>query len=388
MEAIPIPHQHADLVAQKLVMEFIARFGIPLELHTDQGKNFESDLFKSVCNLFQINKTRTTAYHPSSNGLIERFNKTLGGMIKTFVNKNVTNWDEYINLLLAAYRSTPHPATGFSPNYMMLGREVNIPLNLMFRSHENRTQNNEDYIATIKSHFQNVYEIARENLKSNAERQKRDHDTRLTDNRYELGALVYKFDKTVNKKFRSPWLGPFVITKILSPVVYEIRGEFRTESTNPYNVKIGSDIFIKTTLITPSTQKSEIEEKFEEEFILDYDEEITISEEEVAIMEVEVDERDEQIEGLKNKIKEMEEKHREDNRSMEETHKKQIKELEERHKFECLRFRNFIQRLEKRKEELKKELKSAEKKLENENICTKKIKSVVTLPIKRKLNFR
>ncbi|CAG2206601.1 unnamed protein product [Mytilus edulis] len=150
-------------------------------------------------------------------------------MIKTFVNKNVTNWDEYINLLLAAYRSTPHPATGFSPNYMMLGREVNIPLNLMFRSHDNRTENNEDYISTIKSHFQNVYEIARENLKSNAERQKRDHDTRLTDNRYELGALVYKFDKTVNKKFRSPWLGPLVITKILSPVVYEIRGEFRTE---------------------------------------------------------------------------------------------------------------------------------------------------------------
>ncbi|VDI72983.1 Hypothetical predicted protein [Mytilus galloprovincialis] len=160
------------------------------------------------------------------------------------------------------------------------------------------------------------------------------------------------------------------------------------KSTNPYNVKIGSDIFIKTTLITPSTQKSEIKEKFEEEFIPDYDEEITISEEEVAIMEVEVDERDEQIEGLKNKIKEMEEKHREDNRSMEETHKKQIKELRERHKFECLRFGNFIQRLEKRKEELKKELKSAEKKLENENICTKKIKSVVTLPIKRKLNFR
>ncbi|XP_071138763.1 uncharacterized protein PF3D7_1120000-like [Mytilus edulis] len=163
------------------------------------------------------------------------------------------------------------------------------------------------------------------------------------------------------------------------------------KSTKPYNVKIGSDIFIKTTLITPSTQKSEIKEKFEEEFIPDYDEEITISEEEVAIMEVEVDERDEQTEGLKNKIKEMEEKHREDNRSMEETHKKQIKELEKSHKFECLRhvrFGNFIQRLEERKEELKKELKSAEKKLEKENICTKKIKSVVTLPIKRKLNFR
>ncbi|VDI50045.1 Hypothetical predicted protein [Mytilus galloprovincialis] len=215
MEAYPIPHQHADLVAQKLVMEFIARFGIPLELHTDQGKNFESDLFKSVCNLFQINKTRTTAYHPSSNGLIERFNKTLGGMIKTFVNKNVTNWDEYINLLLAAYRSTPHPATGFSPNYMMLGRE-----------------------ALTEGKWKN-------------------HANAMAGKPLREDSAVHTFHK----------------------------------STNPYNVKIGSDIFIKTTLITPSTQKSEIKEKFEEEFIPDYDEEITISEEEVAIMEVEVDER-------------------------------------------------------------------------------------------------
>ncbi|CAG2209381.1 unnamed protein product [Mytilus edulis] len=137
------------------------------------------------------------------------------------------------------------------------------------------------------------------------------------------------------------------------------------KSTNPYNVKIGSDIYIKPLM----TEK-------EEEFIPDYDEEITISEEEVGIMEVEVDGRDEQIEGLKNKIKEMEEKHREENRNMEETHKKQIKELEDSHKFECLRFGDFIQRLEKRKEDLKKELKSMEKTLENENICTKKIKRV------------
>ncbi|VDI24997.1 Hypothetical predicted protein [Mytilus galloprovincialis] len=117
----------------------------------------------------------------------------------------------------------------------------------------------------------------------------------------------------------------------------------------------------------------------------DYDEEITSSEEEVAIVEVEinvhVDERDEQIEELKNKIKEMEEEYRK------ETDKKEIHELEKRHKYECLRFGNFIEKLKREKKELKKELKSAEKKLENENICTKKIKSVVTLPTKRKLYY-
>ena len=81
MEAFPIPNQQAEVVAQKLVIEFISRFGIPFELHTDKGRNFEIELFRSVCNLLQIKKTRTTAYHPASNGLIERFNKTLETMI-------------------------------------------------------------------------------------------------------------------------------------------------------------------------------------------------------------------------------------------------------------------------------------------------------------------
>ncbi|CAG2238455.1 unnamed protein product [Mytilus edulis] len=137
--------------------------------------------------------------------------------------------------------------------------------------------------------------------------------------------------------------------------------------------------------VRPPPLYHKIKEKFEEEFIPDYDEEITSSEEEVAIVEVEinvhVDERDEQIEELKNKIKEMEQEYRK------ETHKKEIQELEKRHKYECLRFGNFIEKLKREKKELKKELKSAEKKLENENICTKKIKSVVTLPMKRKLYY-
>ena len=82
MEAYPLPHQKADIVANKLVMEFMTRFGIPLELHSDQGSNFQSGLFNSVCTLLEVTKTRTTPYHPASNGMIERFNRTLKGMIR------------------------------------------------------------------------------------------------------------------------------------------------------------------------------------------------------------------------------------------------------------------------------------------------------------------
>ena len=77
VEAFPIPDQGADTTAKTLVNHFIACFGAPLELHTDQGRNFANELFKNICQLFQISKTRTTPYHPASNGQVERFHRTL-----------------------------------------------------------------------------------------------------------------------------------------------------------------------------------------------------------------------------------------------------------------------------------------------------------------------
>ena len=128
IEAYSIPDQCSSTVAEKVVNEFISRFGTPFEIHTDQGRTFESSLFKEMCNTFKIHKTRTTSYHPQSNGFIERFNQTLVNMISAYVSNHQKDWDENINLLTAAYRSTVHSTTGFSPNYLMLGREVSTPL--------------------------------------------------------------------------------------------------------------------------------------------------------------------------------------------------------------------------------------------------------------------
>ena len=76
----------AVTVAKILVNEVIARFGIPNQIHSDQGKQFESKLFKELCQLLQIDKTRTTPYHPQSDGMVERFNRTLVTMLSNFVN--------------------------------------------------------------------------------------------------------------------------------------------------------------------------------------------------------------------------------------------------------------------------------------------------------------
>ena len=76
LECWPLPNQTAEIVASRVVKGFISRFGCPLEIHSDQGSNFDSALFKSVCNLLEITKTHTTPYRPSANGQMERYNRT------------------------------------------------------------------------------------------------------------------------------------------------------------------------------------------------------------------------------------------------------------------------------------------------------------------------
>ena len=72
-------------------------------------------------------KTRTTPYHPKSDGMVERFNKTSATMLSAYVDDNHRDWDVHLPYVLMAYRATEHETTGFSPNMLMLGRETSIP---------------------------------------------------------------------------------------------------------------------------------------------------------------------------------------------------------------------------------------------------------------------
>ena len=74
---VAIHNQEALTVAKKLVDEVFCRFGIPEQLHSDKGKQFEGILMKEICKILNISKSRTTSYHPQGDGLVERFNRTL-----------------------------------------------------------------------------------------------------------------------------------------------------------------------------------------------------------------------------------------------------------------------------------------------------------------------
>ena len=176
IEAYPIPNQQADTVARKVVHEFVSRFGSPLELHSDQGRNFESELFKEVCILLGIKKTRSTPYRPCSNGLVERFNRTLAKMMQSFIDSNKMDWDLHLPLLTAAYRSTINPATGFTPNMLMLGREINLPAEILYpRPKAEEAIECHEYVSKLRKKMEECYDLVRQHLKTSSELQKRNY---------------------------------------------------------------------------------------------------------------------------------------------------------------------------------------------------------------------
>ncbi len=121
VEAYAIPDQRAETVANKIVFEFLLRYGLALDLHSDLGRNYMSELFRQVCCLLEINQTHTSGYRAMANGMVERFNASLLNMIVTYVNEEQSNWDVYLPIVTSAYRSSVHETTGYTPNQLMFG---------------------------------------------------------------------------------------------------------------------------------------------------------------------------------------------------------------------------------------------------------------------------
>jgi transposase InsO family protein len=93
-EVYAIPNQEAATVAETLVANFFCRFGIPLELHSDQARNFESHLLQEVLQRLAVSKTRTTPLHPQSDGMVERYIKTIEEHLRKVVASHQKDWDE------------------------------------------------------------------------------------------------------------------------------------------------------------------------------------------------------------------------------------------------------------------------------------------------------
>ena len=246
LECYPLPKHTAENVVSKVVKGFISRFGCPLEIHSDQGSEFDSALFKSVCNLLEITKTHTTPYRPSANGQMERYNRTLLQVIRCYIRAKQKTWDQDLEELAAAIRCMKNRQTQFTANMMMLGREVRRPIDLMLGvEYTNMQQNNPaEWVQKLRDTLKQVHEVAHTNLKGSLHQQKWDYDLRVNFKKYNIGDAVYKINSASkvgqSKKLQSPWLGPYLVEDNHG-VVYKITQKKKIEWVHHDCLKLCED---------------------------------------------------------------------------------------------------------------------------------------------------
>ncbi len=227
VEAYAMPNQEAKTCAKFLVEEFFCRYGMPSVLHSDQGRNFESQLFAEVCKMLEIRKTRTSPFHPQSDGLVERFNRTLKSALKKRALDEPSDWDVHIPYVLAAYRSSRHSSAGMTPNYLMFGREVVIPLTLLAPLPERTVQEYTGYAQQLRERLESAYSWVILELGRHLERQKRNYDRKVKEEIFNENDLVWMYQPTVvgtaSRALNRKWIGPCTIVKRLPAGLYVIR---------------------------------------------------------------------------------------------------------------------------------------------------------------------
>ena len=126
--ASPIRDKSAQSVAKVLVRDVIARFGCFQSLQTDNGREFQNEVIRHICQLLNIDQLRITSYRPSGNGRCEIINKTLHSLLGRVISETQRDWSYWLPICALAYSTTRHESTGQTPYFLKHSREALIPL--------------------------------------------------------------------------------------------------------------------------------------------------------------------------------------------------------------------------------------------------------------------
>jgi hypothetical protein len=127
VEIFAIKDKKEWTVAEVFVEEIYCRYGAPQVLISDKGKEFTNRLISDIATIVKAKRISTTPYNPRSDGLVENHVGIVKDQIRTYCNENQDNWDEHLAYIAHAYRTTINTATGYTPYFLMFGREASVP---------------------------------------------------------------------------------------------------------------------------------------------------------------------------------------------------------------------------------------------------------------------
>ena len=220
--AFPLRDFNAPEAMRVLFEGWISYFGSPETIQSDQGQQFECDLFQQWTEYMGSVKRRSSVYHPQSNGLVERWNKTIVNMLKVACALDQKDWHLHLAKAMFAYNSSIHETTKFSPMELFLGICPRTPLNWIFEEFETPLIKNplkilrRDYM-----NMPNYFKVVRCNMRAAQARQKRGHDKRIANLKvWKSGDLVMVWSNYTRKrggvpKLEKKWHGPYEVKNVL-----------------------------------------------------------------------------------------------------------------------------------------------------------------------------
>jgi hypothetical protein len=238
VEAWPMPDQQTKTVTMTFIRGFVCRHGIPLIVVSDRGSPFVSHLAMDLYKELGIKRIKTTAWHPQSNGLVERFNRTLKTTLKIWANENQDDWDVLLCYAVFAYNTSYHSLVQETPYFLTHGRDANLHVDIMLNIRRDKTPGVYEYATEVVQKLYDVHSRVKEILE-NENIKRIDNVSELRE--YKVGDIVLLHDTTpkvgLSRKLTKRWRGPFTVLERNSDVTYTIIKDGNTQIVSVHRLK-------------------------------------------------------------------------------------------------------------------------------------------------------
>ena len=226
-EAKPLKTVKTEEVVEAL-WEIWTRLGIPKEMLTNRGAQFEGDLSSEVNRLLSIKGIKTSPYHAQCNGLVEKMNGTLKGMIKRLCQEQPKEWDRFIPALLFAYREVPQESLQFSPFELLYGRTLRGPMQILkelWTEEEvpEETRTTFEYVTDLRNRIEKTCALAHEHLVAASKKQAKYFNKSSRQRRLTIGDQVLILQPERQNKMQLLWKGPYVVTDRIGDGNYKVQ---------------------------------------------------------------------------------------------------------------------------------------------------------------------
>jgi hypothetical protein len=223
VNAYSIPNKETATVARTLCDRFVMVWGCPYSILSDNGMEFSGSVFKEMLKMLMIERVNSPPYNPQSNP-VERFHRTLNSLLRVFMDRESTAWEEHLPTAVFAYNSKQHSSTGLSPYFALMGREPRLPVDLLIRLPGENELPISDFAKMLRKRFRVMADFIKSNTQGVIERNSHQYEGRTND--WKVGDLVWYFlPRQIPgkpKKLTNNWTGPFKVTEIVAPVLLKI----------------------------------------------------------------------------------------------------------------------------------------------------------------------